>query len=370
MSETTTYTCQGQGCNKPAKLQCPTCLKLKIAGSYFCGQDCFKASWSEHKVIHQPQASNGDGTYNPFPNYHFTGPLRPVYPLGPHRAVPEHIARPDYSETGIPVSEHAVRSSNRIECLSAEDIVKVREVARLGREVLDEGARAIRVGITTNELDIIIHQACIDRGAYPSPLNYYNFPKSMCSSVNEVICHGIPDQRPLQDGDILNLDISIYKDGFHSDMNKTYLVGNVDKAGRRLVDTTRECLDEAIKLVKPGTLYRDLGNVIEKHAKKKGFSVVRSFCGHGIHRLFHCAPNILHYAKNKSVGVMKPGHVFTIEPMINEGSYHDEVWPDGWTAVTRDGKRSAQFEHMLLVTETGCEVLSGRLETSPSLEEA
>ncbi|KAJ1968067.1 Methionine aminopeptidase 1 [Dimargaris xerosporica] len=357
--------CQGLNCEKPAQLQCPTCLKLKVDGSYFCSQSCFKRNWAVHKGLHQTAQLSDRGTYNPFPQYHFTGSIRPEYPLGPRRPVPAHIPRPDYAETGIPASEHAVRSSTKIECLGPEEIAKIRHVAKMGREVLDAGARAIRVGVTTDEIDAVIHQACIERNAYPSPLNYYEFPKSMCSSVNEVICHGIPDKRPLEDGDILNLDISIYLDGFHADMNKTYFVGNVDKRGRELVDTTRECLDKAIAMVEPGALYRDLGNVIEKHARSKGFSVVRTYCGHGIHRLFHCTPNVPHYAKNKAIGVMKPGHVFTIEPMINEGSHYDETWPDNWTSTTRDGKRSAQFEHMLLVTETGCEVLSRRLETSP-----
>jgi methionyl aminopeptidase len=308
--------CQGKDCGQPAKLQCPTCIKLKITGSYFCNQECFKKNWATHKLIHQ-QATQV--TFNPWPHYKFTGSLRPVYPLSPKRHVPDHIQRPDYAEDGLPHSEINSRGSTHIQVLSPQEIEIMRKVCRMAREVLDEGARAIRVGITTDEIDRIIHEATIARNAYPSTLNYYHFPKSCCTSVNECICHGIPDGRPLQDGDIINIDVSLYYDGFHADLNETYLVGNVDEAGRRLVQNARECLEKAIALVRPGTLYRELGAVIEKHARSAGFSVVRTYCGHGVHRLFHCAPNVPHYAKNKAVGVMRPGHVFTIEPMINEG---------------------------------------------------
>lgn len=270
----------------------------------------------------------------------------------------------------------------------------MREVAKLGAEVLAIGAKAAKPGVTTDEIDAIVHQACIERNCYPSPLNYRNFPKSVCTSVNEVICHGIPDSRPLKDGDIVNIDVTVYKDGFHADLNETYLIGNVDEAGKKLVQTTYECLELAIQECKPGVLYRDIGKVIQKHATKNGFSVVRTYCGHGIGELFHTAPNVPHYAnvcnsklvlllllplhfphlfvhlftflnpdspyQNKAVGVMKPGHIFTIEPMINEGRWQDNLWPDDWTATTVDGKRSAQFEHTLLITETGVEVLTKR----------
>jgi len=173
-----------------------------------------------------------------------------------------------------------------------------------------------------------------------------------------VICHGIPDNRPLQDGDILNVDISVYYGGFHSDLNEMFLIGNVDDAAKKLVQVTKEALDKSIAICKPGTLYREIGNIISKHVNQNGFSVVRSYCGHGIGSLFHTSPSIPHYSKNKAVGVMKAGHTFTIEPMINEGSWHDVLWPDNWTSVTKDGKRSAQFEHTILITETGCEVLT------------
>jgi len=184
-------------------------------------------------------------------------------------------------------------------------------------------------------------------------------------SVNEVICHGIPDTRPLEDGDILNIDITVYKNGFHGDLNETFLVGNVDEAGRKLVEASYQSLSRAIEQVKPGAKYRDIGGGIQKYINSCGFSVVRSYCGHGINQLFHTAPSVPHYAKNKAIGIMKPGHCFTIEPMINEGVWRDNLWPDDWTAVTADGKRSSQFEHTLLVTETGVDILTARKGGQP-----
>lgn len=199
-------------------------------------------------------------------------------------------------------------------------------------------------------------------------MNYVNFPKSVCTSVNEVICHGIPDQRPLLDGDILNIDISLYHEGYHADLNETYYIGDKAKADPdsvRVVEAARDCLDESIKIVKPGMLFREPGNVIEKVAKSRKCGVVRAYCGHGVNQLFHATPSIPHYGKNKAVGAAKPGMCFTIEPMITVGSYRDKTWPDDWTSTTVDGKRTAQFEHTLLVTEDGVEVLTARLPTSP-----
>lgn len=347
--------CTGQGCSKVSKLTCPTCLKLGIKDSYFCSQECFKGNWGSHKLLHKKAPVS---TFDPFPLQVYTGKLRAAYPLSPKRILPQHIARPDYAETGTPYSEMKLRGSSKIEILNEEQIAGMREVCRLAREVLDIAAAAIRVGITTDEIDKIVHEACIERNAYPSPLNYHNFPKSCCTSVNEVICHGIPDQRPLEDGDILNIDITLYYNGYHGDLNETYFVGTVDEASRKLVEASRECLNLAIDMVKPGALYRDFGAAIEKYAKSQKLSVVRTYCGHGINSQFHCAPNVPHYKSNKAVGVMKEGHTFTIEPMINQGVWHDDHWPDNWTAVTRDGKRSSQFEHTLLVTSQGCEILT------------
>ncbi|KAJ3330601.1 Methionine aminopeptidase 1 [Blyttiomyces sp. JEL0837] len=339
-----------QVCNAETTRRCPTCLEKLNTSSYFC-DPCFKSSWATHKAKHKE--------FNPFPTFQYTGKLRPVYPLSATREVPKHIKRPDYAETGNPISEIKLRNSTQIEVLNKEEIEAMRTVCKIAREVLEEGRKVAKVGVTTDEIDRVVHEACIERNAYPSPLNYYNFPKSCCTSPNEVICHGIPDRYELQDGDILNIDVSVYHGGFHADLNDTYLIGNVDPAGVKLVKTARECLDKAIEHVKPGNLYRDLGNIIQKVADSNGFSVVRTYCGHGIGRNFHSSPSVPHYSKNKAVGVMKPGHVFTIEPMISEGSWRDLQWPDRWTAVTVDGKRSAQFEETLLVTETGVEILTG-----------
>ncbi|EMC94305.1 hypothetical protein BAUCODRAFT_35491 [Baudoinia panamericana UAMH 10762] len=357
--------CSGDDCtNDAGNLQCPTCQKLGKE-SYFCGQDCFKRNWSTHKALHKAQSN---GHFNPFPAYPFTGSLRPVYPLSPRRTVPERIQHPDYAQHGVPVSEQKITVRNKLRILDKKEQAAMRKVCRLGREVLDIAAREVKPGVTTDHIDKVVHEACIERDSYPSPLNYCHFPKSVCTSPNEVICHGIPDHRPLQDGDILNIDISLYHGGFHADLNETYYVGpsaaqNPDNV--RVVEAARSCLDAAIALIKPGALFRDYGNIIEKTAKERGCQVVRTYCGHGVNQLFHCAPNVPHYAKNKAVGEAKPGMTFTIEPMITLGSHKDKTWPDDWTSVTVDGSRTAQFEHTLLVTETGVEILTARLEDSP-----
>ncbi|KAG8217489.1 putative methionine aminopeptidase [Butyriboletus roseoflavus] len=324
----------------------------------------------------------------------YSGTLRPLYPLTPKRQVPDHIPRPDYAERddGVPISEmRTLGHPPRI--LSLEEIEKMRTVCRLGREVLDLAASHVRQGVTTDEIDAIVHQAIIDRNAYPSPLGYRKFPKSVCTSINEAICHGIPDQRKLRDGDIINLDISLYYQGFHSDLNATYPVGTVDEDSAKLIRTTRECLDAAIRVCKPGAMFRDIGKAIEPVARANNCAVVRTYTGHGVNDLFHTAPNIPHYAKNKAVGTMKPGMCFTIEPvsavvygsdcdlllctqMVNLGNrWETQHWDDSWTATTIDGKRSAQFEETLLyvtlclaqdlglsldnsITETGVEVLT------------
>ncbi|KAI0306603.1 methionine aminopeptidase [Multifurca ochricompacta] len=360
--------CQSSNClngNPPSRLECPTCQKLGIKGSFFCGQECFKAGFIHEIAAPRQALSDGasvdkNGTFNPFLNFGFSGPLRPVYPLSPARVIPDHILRPDYAEDGIPVSESR-RAGQPPRVLSTEEQEKMRTVCRLAREVLDIAASHIRPGITTDYIDAIVHQACIQRNAYPSPLNYRRFPKSVCTSINEVICHGIPDQRKLQEGDIINIEHEMTSEisGFHGDLNETYPVGKIDEDSERLIRTARKCLDESIKICKPGALIRDIGKVIEPIARASGCSSVRTYTGHGINDLFHCAPNVPHYAKNKAVGTMKPGMCFTIEPMINLGGNWDEVhWPDNWTATTVDGKRSAQFEETLLITETGVEVLT------------
>lgn len=357
--------CAGADCGKETtnKLQCPTCLKSDVH-SYFCSQTCFKRNWGSHKAVHP----KGDGAaYDPFPASCYAGDLRACYPLSPRRAVDADIVAPDYARDGVPRSEQTMRST-RVEVLDEEGIAAMRKVCKIGRLVLDAAAAAVAPGVTTDEIDAIVHAECMKHKVYPSPLNYYNFPKSVCTSVNEIICHGIPDQRPLEDGDIVNLDISVYQDGYHADLNETYYVGDKakqDKDTVRLVETTREALDKAIATVKPGVLFRSFGDVIEQHARKNKLSVVRTYSGHGVNTLFHGAPTIPHYAKNKAPGMAKAGITFTIEPMLNLGVWKDVSWPDKWTSSTADGKRSAQFEHTLLVTEDGVEVLTARLENSP-----
>eukprot|EP00828_Plagiopyla_frontata_P010630 TRINITY_DN156_c0_g1_i6.p1 TRINITY_DN156_c0_g1~~TRINITY_DN156_c0_g1_i6.p1 ORF type:complete len:256 (-),score=49.59 TRINITY_DN156_c0_g1_i6:81-848(-) len=244
----------------------------------------------------------------------------------------------------------------------------MREVAILGRKVLDYAHSLIKPGRTTDDIDLLTHQFIIDNDAYPSPLNYYKFPKSLCTSVNEVICHGIPDERPLEDGDIVNCDITILKNGFNADLNETFMVGeSVDADSKFLISKTYECLQRAEHILKPGTKFKEIGNVIGKFIEDNGLSVVKSYTGHGIGSLFHCAPNIPHYRLNSARGEMKVGNVFTIEPMINQGSYKDTRWPDDWTAVTMDGKRSAQFENTYVITEGGFECLTKRFADSPLL---
>ena len=244
----------------------------------------------------------------------------------------------------------------------------MRTVNLLGREILDAAHRIVKPGVTTDEIDRVVHEYTVEHGAYPAPLHYFNFPKSVCTSVNEVVCHGIPDLRELKDGDIVNVDVSAILDGYHTDLNETFVVGNnVSKEKKDLVKATHDSLFKAIGMCKPGTFYRDLGGVITKHINGCGFSVDRTYCGHGIGEWFHCAPNIPHYAGNKAKFTMKPGHIFTIEPMVNMGSWKDTHWLDGWTAVTKDGMPSAQFEHTLLINDTGVEILTARLPTSPPL---
>lgn len=272
--------------------------------------------------------------------------------LSPMRTVPPEIPRPDYAETGEP----GRRPEPRVK--STDVIERMRVAGRAAAEVLDIGAATIAPGVTTDEIDAVVHQAYIDRGGYPSTLNYRGYPKSLCTSVNEVICHGIPDDRPLRDGDIVNLDVTIYLDGVHGDTNATYLVGQIDDASERLVEVTRECLAHGIAAVVPGHPFSDIGRAIEDHATAHGYQVVRAFVGHGIGEQFHTDLQIPHYYEPRLTTVMEPGMVFTIEPMISMGTGLHRIWDDDWTAVTADGSRTAQFEHTVLVTDDGVEILT------------
>eukprot|EP00249_Psilotum_nudum_P015499 c25359_g1_i1 orf=1132-2181(-) len=309
-------------CSKLARLQCPKCLELKLprANASFCSQECFKASWSSHKLVHAGVKSEALRSDSPegqisealsrgwlyclkkgqvrssqLPFFDWTGSLRP-YPISARRVVPDHISRPDWASDGIPKVEPNSDLQTRVEIKSGEQIERMRETCRVARQILDAAARAIGPGVTTDEVDEVVHEATVAAGGYPSPLNYHFFPKSCCTSVNEVICHGIPDARRLEDGDIVNVDVTVYLNGCHGDLNETFFVGKVDDFSQQLVQCTYECLEKAIASVKPGMRYREVGEVISRHASLSGFSVVKSYCGHGIGELFHCAPNIPHYA--------------------------------------------------------------------------
>lgn len=240
-----------------------------------------------------------------------------------------------------------------------QEIEIMKKSCRLASQSLDYIESYVKPGVSTNELDKLIHEYLTERGAIPATLNYHGFPKSCCISLNQVVCHGIPsDDEIIKDGDIVNIDVTAILEGFHGDTNRTYLVGNVDPAVVKLVEVTKECLDKAIKTVKEGSFLGDIGACIQRIAHSNGYSVVREYCGHGIGREFHEDPQVLHYGK-KGTGVQfKAGMTFTIEPMINLGSRHCKVLGDGWTVVTRDGKTSAQFEHTILVTKTGAEILT------------
>jgi methionyl aminopeptidase len=272
--------------------------------------------------------------------------------ISPMRTVPAEIPRPEYAETGNVTR----RPEERVK--DAAFIERMRRAGHAAAEVLDLGAAVIAPGVTTDEIDAVVHQAYIDRGGYPSTLNYRGYPKSLCTSVNEVICHGIPDDRPLRDGDIVNLDVTIWLDGVHGDTNATYCVGNVDDASKRLIDVTRQCLDRGIAAVAPGRPFSDIGRAIETHAVANSYEVVRAFVGHGIGEQFHTDLQIPHYYEPRMTTIMEPGMVFTIEPMISMGTGQHKIWDDDWTAVTADGSRTAQFEHTIVVTDTGVEILT------------
>lgn len=236
---------------------------------------------------------------------------------------------------------------------------KMRVAGRLAAEVLDMVGAHVKPGVTTDELNRICHDFIVhEQQATPAPLNYRGFPKSICTSVNHVVCHGIPSARKLKDGDIINIDITVIKDGFHGDTSRMFLVGDAPVRARRLCQISRECMHRAIALVKPGAHLGDLGHAIQRHAEGNGFSVVREYCGHGIGRGFHEDPQILHYGKPGAGLEIQAGMAFTIEPMLNAGRRETRVMPDAWTVITKDRSLSAQWEHTILVTDDGHEILT------------
>ena len=299
---------------------------------------CWCGSGRKFKVCHQRS----------------TEPVR-AGSLSARRTVPEHIAVPEYAVINqvikrpeSPIKPPDVLERMRRTCASAADLL-----VAVGCHVAP--------GVRTDELDAICHDLAIEMGGYPSPLGYGGpdnpFPKSLCTSVNEIICHGIPDDRELREGDIVNLDVTLFREGVHGDTNATFVVGQTDPESLRLIDVTRQCLRDAIAAVRPGEPLRVIGRAIQDHAEANGFSVVRDFIGHGVGEQFHTAPEVPHYDAGTRTE-LQPGMVFTIEPMIAMGSWRVRMWDDGWTAMTEDRKRTAQFEHTVLVTDDGCEVLT------------
>lgn len=240
-------------------------------------------------------------------------------------------------------------------------IEKMRIACHLAAEVLDMIGPHVRVGVTTNELDRICHDYIVNvQKAIPAPLDYRGFPKSICTSVNHQVCHGIPDNKRLKNGDILNIDVTVIRDGYHGDTSRMFTVGEVSGNAKRLIKVARECLGQGIRAVRPGGTLGDVGHAIQRHAEKNRYSVVQEYCGHGIGRDFHEEPQVLHYGKPGTEAVLRAGMTFTIEPMINVGKRHVKKLPDEWTVVTRDRSLSAQWEHTVLVTETGVDVLTLR----------
>ena len=273
--------------------------------------------------------------------------------VGPMREVPPEIERPPYIATdGWP------RGRDEPLVKPPEVRAAMRKAGIAAGEVLDIVRAAVGPGVTTDELDRVAHEAYIERGGYPSPLGYKGFTKGVCTSVNEVICHGIPDDRALRDGEIVNVDVTIFLDGVHGDTNATFGVGEIDERSAELIRVTKESLYLGIEAVRPGAPVWAIGRAIQQHAEAHGFGVVRSFCGHAIGREFHGALSIPHYEEPAMSLALEEGMTFTIEPMITMGSYRERLWSDGWTAVTSDGLRTAQFEHTIEVTADGAEVLT------------
>lgn len=281
--------------------------------------------------------------------------LTPIAPgrVSPRRPVPASIARPEYVDRPSPAP---FRGS---EVKDAQTIEAMRAAGRLAAQALALCGEMVRPGVTTDEIDRAGHEFLLDHGAYPSTLGYRGFPKSLCTSINEVICHGIPDDRELREGDICNIDITAYLGGVHGDNNATFLVGEVDEQTRLLVERTEEALARAIRAARPGREINVIGRVIESYASRFGYGVVRDYTGHGVGEAFHSGLVVPHYdAAPDYSTIIEPGMTFTIEPMLNLGTPDWTEWDDGWTVLTADGRPSAQFEHTLLITDDGAEILT------------
>ncbi len=270
----------------------------------------------------------------------------------PMRPVPAQILRPEY------VGKPAPTPSTDPWTQPAEVIEAMRVAGKIAAQALAEGGRAVAPGVTTDDVDRVVHEFLLDHGAYPSTLGYKGFPKSCCTSLNEVICHGIPDSTVIEDGDIVNIDVTAFIGGVHGDTNATFLAGDVSDEDRLLVERTHEAMMRGIRAVRPGRQLNVVGRVIEAYANRFGYGVVRDFTGHGIGRSFHSGLVVLHYDEPAVDTVLEPGMTFTIEPMITLGVIDYDLWPDGWTVTTKDKQRTAQFEHTLVVTADGSEILT------------
>ena len=269
------------------------------------------------------------------------------------RSVPSSIPRPEYVDRPAPAKYDGP------EVKDDATIEKMRIAGRIAAQAMEAAAASIAPGVTTDELDRVGHEFMVEHGGYPSTLGYRKYPKSLCTSVNEVICHGIPDDRPLEDGDIVNIDITVFIGGVHGDTNATYLCGDVDEESRLLVERTHEAMMRGIRAAKPGREINVIGRVIQSYAKRFDYGVVRDFTGHGIGTAFHSGLVVPHYdAAPQFDTVIEPGMTFTIEPMLNLGTLEWDMWDDDWTVVTRDRRRSAQFEHTILITDSGSEILT------------
>ena len=280
------------------------------------------------------------------------GKLTPGKPT-PIRTVPDSIERPEYAwkdEVQENIGEPLIQT--------AETIEKMREASRIAANALEAAGAAVAPGVTTDEIDRIAHEYMLDHGAYPSTLGYRGFEKSCCTSLNEIVCHGIPDTTVIQDGDICNIDVTAYKNGVHGDTNATFLAGDVAEENRLLVERTKEATMRGIRAAKPGRQINVIGRVIESYAKRFGYNVVTDFTGHGVGTTFHNGLVVLHYDSDAYTDVLEPGMTLTVEPMINIGSLDYDIWDDGWTVQNRDGEYTAQFEHTIVITDDGNEILT------------
>ncbi|TDG47311.1 hypothetical protein AWZ03_006304 [Drosophila navojoa] len=269
------------------------------------------------------------------------------------RSVPKHIQKPPYYYTPQPPGN----TNGSPEIKNDEQVNYMRSSGKLAAQILQECGKMAKVGVTTDEIDSYAHERILSLNAYPSPLRYAGFPKSLCTSVNNVACHGIPDDRPLFDGDIINIDVTVYQNGYHGDCSETFLIGDVDERGRFLVNCTRECLNKCIELCGPGVPFKEIGKYIQRYCEEHQLESVSAFIGHGIGSYFHGPPEIYHY-DNEVPGKMQAGMTFTIEPILSLGGGEIGILEDGWTAITLDNSRSAQFEHTILITDTGAEILT------------